>query len=674
MRLRFWGLLAPLALLAGCNSNEEKSGASAPTSQAVAATQIDGDYLATGGDGTNWAAIGFNYYEQRYSPLDAVNRGNVSNLGIAWTADLPEGEVPHSTPIAADGKIYITTPRSRVFAFDGASGKQLWSFNPGLAQPKAGADTSDVGNQGLAIWKGRLYLATLDGQLIALDAITGAQLWRVQTGGEAGTYRITSTPRIVKNMVIIGSGRAGSGGRGYVSAYDTTDGTLRWRFYSVPSPGGTPDKASSDAVLGTAAQTWAPTSLAGAAGGFVTDAITYDPDLDRLYVGVGAGPGSDGNGGDRLFLSSIIALDPSDGEFLWQFQETPGARPSFGASQPFVLADLPVPTPAPTPTGQASPPASPQASPSPSPTTQPSPQPVRKVLMQASDNGFFFVLDRQNGKLLSATPLFDRQSWTEGYDLSTGRPLKRAPSVGGAEKSSAARSLASAETPRPNFPPVDPQRAPRWMSFNPMTGLVYFTLPRYADPAQDDEGEQTTPAPIGPRWTPEGAKIVAFDPVAGEIRWSRDLSAPRNGGPLSTAGGLVVIGTGIGRFVALDAMTGETLYNRDLGSGIVAAPSTFLIDGEQYFAVLTGLGGEYDWAAPESQPVAMLEGEPTGYTPGWLLRVPSKPRLVLLKLGANGQVAAVPGPAPSPTPQPTPDVAATPTTAPGAGTTEPRRR
>ena len=715
MRITWLGLLAPLLLLGGCDFNKDSQDKGAPTPQAaVAATQIDGDYLTTGGDGTNWAAIGFNYYGQRYSPLDAIDRANVGRLGVAWSADLPAGEVPQSTPIAADGKIYVTAPRSRVFAFDGATGKQLWSFDAGLTQPAEGRMAGGIGNQGLAIFKGRLYLATLDGQLIALDAITGAQLWSVQTGGTAGTYRITSTPRVVKNMVIIGSGRAGPGGRGYVSAYDATDGALRWRFYTVPGPDGTPDKASSDAVLGTAAQTWGgiggSTGRGASAGGFVTDAISYDPDLDRLYVGVGAGPADAAGAGDRLFLSSIIALDPDDGEFLWQYQETPGARPAYGASQPFVLAELPMPraaSPAAAKTPGATPASArptPSAAPCPSlaapagpkgdairrdladcraranANASPRPVPRRKVLLQASDNGFFFVIDRMSGKPIAATPLFAQPGWTDGYDLATGRPVRIGPADASAKTTQIARSLAPVAAPRPLFPPVDALRAPRWMSFNPGTGLAYFTLPSYAErkpaePAPDAAGDAPPPAP---QWSPDGARLIAFDPVAGEIRWSRDLTAARNSSPLSTAGGLLFVGTGIGRFVALDAATGAVLFNRDLGSGMAGAPSSFLVGGEQYVAVLTGLGGGFDWPAPaagldgSATPIRTDDGKAgktssaakTPSAAGYWLRVPSVPRLVLMRLGADGRIAPVPRPVPSPTAQAAPTPAASPASEP----------
>ena len=675
MRIQWLGLLAPVILLAGCDFSQDDKDKAAPSPPAeVAATQIDGDFLTTGGDGTNWAAIGFNYYEQRFSPLSAINRSNVEQLGVDWTVDLLPGQVPQSTPLAVDGKIYITAPRSRVVAFDAATGEQLWSFNAGLAQPGEGQKVTGVGNQGLAIWKGRLYVGTLDGQLIALDAITGAQLWSIQTGTATGQYRITSAPRIVKNMVIIGSGRAADGGRGYVSAYDTTDGALRWRFYTVPKSDGAVDQSSSDAVLGTARQTWGGAALGAAAGGYVTDAVTYDPDLDRLYVGVGAGPGTAPDGGDRLFLSSIVALNPDDGEFLWHYQETPGGRPAYGANQPFVLADLPVRAPQPkaTPTPGSTP--SPAAAPTAQPTTAPA---NRKVLLHASDNGFFFVIDRTNGKLISATPLFDQQRWADGYDLQTGRPLQPGqpgsaaqasnnPSSDAAPASRNARQQ-TATTGRPAFPLVDPARAPRWMSFNPQTGLIYFTLPKYSAQASGETtaGSDASTDAKQPRWSRDGAKIVAFDPVTATVRWQRDLSVAQNGSPLSTAGGLVFLGTGIGRLVALDAATGETLYNQDLGSGILSAPSTFLIEGVQYIAVTTGFGATFDWPAPQSargNGESAADDSDASEPAGWLLRVPARARLVMLRIGGSTQLPAVPRarPSPVPTPQSTPGSAPSP--------------
>lgn len=668
MRYQWIGLIAAALLLAGCDfTKEEDKGA--PTAQApVAATQIDGDYLTTGGDGSNWAAIGFNYYEQRFSPLDDINRSNVGDLGVAWAADLPGGEVPQSTPIVADGKIYIATPRSRVFAFDAASGEQLWTFNPGLAQPEAGQTARGPGNQGLAIWKGRLFLTTLDGQLIALDAITGAQLWSSQTGADAGDFRITSTPRVVKNMVIIGSGRpanSSSGARGYVSAYDVSDGALRWRFYTVPKADGTPDNTSSDAVLGTARQTWGGSALGAAAGGYVTDAVTYDPDLDQLYIGVGAGSSlGEAVSGDRLFLSSIVALDPDNGEYLWHYQETPGSRPGFGADQPFILADLPMPTQTPDNEVAAAAQPAPKAGPTGAPTA-PAPPAMRKVLLHASDNGFFFVIDRRSGKLVSATALFDQPAWTGGYDPATGRPERAGLETSDSPSSQIARGLKSVPAPRPAFPPVRASRPVRWMSFSPQTGLVYFELPNYVAEERDDPDVDTSDGiaiPAIPSYRIEGARIIAFDPVAGEIRWSRDLIASRNGAPLTTAGRLLFLGTGIGRFVALDAETGATLYNRDLGSGMAGAPSTFRVGGVQYVAVLTGLGGVFETGGPRigGQSADTAEQDAAAM----LLRVPARPRLVLMRLGANGRLDGTPAPVPSPTPMPSSTSAATPASEP----------
>lgn len=712
MQLQWLGLLAPALLLAGCDFTRDDRDKAAPTPQAtVAATQIDGDYLKTGGDGTNWAAAGFNYYEQRYSPLSQIDRSNVGRLGIAWTADLPDGEIPQSTPIAVDGKIYLTTPRSRVFAFDAASGEQLWSFGSGLDQPDgtaASANAVGKGNQGIAIWKGRLFLGTLDGQLIALDAITGAQLWAVKTGGDGADNVLTAPPRVVKNMVIVGSGDSARGARGYVSAYDVSDGTLRWRFYTVPKGEGPPDKASSDAVLQTAVQTWGGAVLGAAAGGRVTDAITYDPDLDRLYIGVGPGTPTApaaapalglapaGKAGDRLFLSSVVALDPDNGEYLWHYQETPGGQPAFGADQPFVLAELPVSRP--QPKARAATQAAPKARPDPNdpdaaPTGQPAAVAMRKVLLHASDNGFFFVIDRVDGTLISATALYDGARWTQGFDPLTGRPVPAQTSAPVSASAKAAKpAAAAAQPPRAIFPPVRPDRPARWMSFNPQTGLVYFQLPRFTEvrasqPTAAPANGPRPAAPLPPRMAIGGARIVAFDPVAGAVRWSRDLTAGRNGAPLSTAGGLLFFGTGIGRFVALDAQTGATLFNRDLGSGIAAPPSTLRVGGAQYVAVLTGMGGgfavaadmaENDGAAPRASSAkdrvsakdrisAKDRAGKSAPSSGLLLRVPARPRLLLLRLGASGALPG--GPVPTPRPSPTPLLPESgPGTGPGTGT------
>ena len=345
--MRIVGLLLAAALLAGCSvrvvGDEDKSS----TTSGVGV--VDAALLTTGGDGSDWAMTGFNYTEDRFSPLTQINAGNVGGLGLAWYADMPDARGQEATPIVIDGKLFVTGPWSKVFAFDAVSGKPLWQFDPKIDKAKGVEACCDVVNRGVAAWKGRLYLGTLDGRLIALDALTGKQDWSVQTTDNAKPYTITGAPRVFKDLVVIGSGGAEFGVRGYVTAYDAATGVKKWRFYTVPNPTGAKDGEASDAVLQAKANaTWSQNGGSwheSGGGGTVWDSIVYDAELDQLYLGVGNGTpwnhGIRSNGqGDNLFLSSIVALKPETGEYLWHYQETPGETWDFTATQPINLATL----------------------------------------------------------------------------------------------------------------------------------------------------------------------------------------------------------------------------------------------------------------------------------------------------------------------------------------------
>lgn len=578
-------------------------------------TNIDGDYLTSGGDGSNWAATGYSYKEQRFSPLDQIGKDNVGELGIAWYADLPDARGQEATPIVVDGKLYVTTAWSKVFAYDVRTGKELWSFDPDVPREVAVHACCDVVNRGVALWKGRLFFGTLDGRLIALDALTGAQLWSVQTTPTDKPYTITGAPRVVKGKVIIGNGGAEYGVRGFVSAYDVNDGTLKWRFYTVPNPDGLPDGAASDAVLQSAAiKTWSADGewKTSGGGGTVWDAIVYDPELDQLYLGVGNGnPWNHGQRsageGDNLFLSSIVALDPDTGKYLWHYQETPGETWDFTATQPIILADMLV-----------------EGKP-------------RKVLMQAPKNGFFFVIDRTDGSLISAEPFINGVNWATGYDPDTGRPIENPD----------ARFY---KTGKPFLAMPGAIGAHNWqpMSYSPKTGLVYipaqYVAMGYLPPeiglydrkplgfnvGADNEGISLPDddSAIKAAVAATTGQLVAFDPVTGKARWTVDYPTPWNGGTLATAGGLVFQGTAMGEMHGYDADTGELLWSYDVQSGVLGAPSTFLIDGEQYIAFLTSKGGVYPLVAGR----AGARSNP----------IPNIPRLVVMKLGGTVKLPTLP--------------------------------
>ncbi|MBY0422646.1 MAG: PQQ-binding-like beta-propeller repeat protein, partial [Parvularculaceae bacterium] len=363
------GMAAAAALaLAGCGD--------APKSVAV----IDGAAVITQAPG-DWLSYGKGYDEQRYSPLTDIDRTSVSRLGLAWSASFDTNRGQEATPLVADGVLYVTTAWSKVYAFDAATGAALWSFDPEVDGAVGFSACCDVVNRGVALWKGRVYVGALDGRLIALDAKTGKPVWSVVTVDQTKPYTITGAPRVVKGKVLIGNGGGEYGVRGYLSAYDSASGKLVWRFYTTPNPKGEADGAASDRVMAArGAATWGEGLWRqSGGGGTVWDSMAYDPELDLLYFGVGNGSPwnhreRSGGVGDNLFLSSIVAVDPDTGAYRWHYQTTPAESWDYTATQHIILADMAI-------DGVR-----------------------RKVLMQAPKNGFFYVLDRTTGKLLSATP------------------------------------------------------------------------------------------------------------------------------------------------------------------------------------------------------------------------------------------------------------------------------
>ncbi|MDM8011849.1 MAG: PQQ-dependent dehydrogenase, methanol/ethanol family [Parasphingorhabdus sp.] len=561
----------------------------------------------------DWSNIGFDAKEQRYSPLEQINSGNVDKLGIAWFKDLPDARGQEATPIEVGGKLYISTAWSKVFAYDAKTGEEIWSYDPGVDGAKAVDACCDVVNRGVAINRGKLFFGTIDGRLIALDANTGARLWETQTTDNSKPYTITGAPRVVKNMVIIGNGGAEFGVRGYVSAYDTRDGNLKWRFYTVPNPEGKPDGAASDEIFAkAAAATWSDGEWKeSGGGGTVWDSIVYDEELDQLYFGVGNGnPWNhglrSGGEGDNLFLSSIVAVNPDTGKYLWHYQETPAESWDYTATQHIIQAEMPI-------DGK-----------------------MRKVLYHAPKNGFFFVIDRIDGTLISAEPFVQGINWATGYDLETGRPIENPD----------ARFY---KTGKPFVAIPGALGAHNWhpMSYNPNTGLVYIPaqqIPQgYAVPVSEiDKKRERLGFNVGVDWSvaqlPDDkdvykaaiaattGQLVAFNPKTGKVEWTVDYPAAWNGGTMTTAGNLVFQGTSTGFFKAYSADKGEELLSLPMQSGIVSAPSTYMVDGEQYIAFLTSKGGAFPLVA--------------GVAGGVTRQVPNIPRLVVLKL--NGQAKLPP--------------------------------
>jgi quinohemoprotein ethanol dehydrogenase len=552
----------------------KRTGLVALAALAVAGCQrgVDGARIEKAAPG-EWLSYGRTYDEQRFSPLDQVNRQTIGKLGVAWWTSFDTDRGQEATPLEADGVLYTTTAWSKVFAFDARTGKALWAYDPKVPGEKGFNACCDVVNRGVALWKGRVYVGTIDGRLIALDAKTGKPAWSVQTTDPKLPYTITGAPRIAKGMVLIGNGGAEYPVRGYLSAYDAATGALKWRFQMTPNPTGAADGAASDPIMKTlAAPTWSEGEWKKMGGGATPwDAITYDPKTDLIYTGTGnAGPWSDtirtGGKGDNLFAASIVALHADTGAYAWHYQTTPRDAWDYDAVQHLMVADLAI-------AGQP-----------------------RHVVMQANKNGFFYVLDAASGKLLSAEK-FEPVDWAEKVDLKTGRPVEAAGSRYGADKESHQRSGALGGH---NWQP---------MAFNPTERLVYIpaALSRgsYADPkdfhfvegawntgmrrgAMGPAAAKTLPPPTT-RERPIG-ELVAWDPAAGKARWR--IASPQSwtGGVLATGGGLVFHEAGH-EFAAFDAATGQPLWTYDTGAPAIAPAMTYELDGVQYVALMVGYGG-----------------------------------------------------------------------------------
>lgn len=537
--------------------------------KAVTAAVDGASIKANTATSNDWPTIGLDYAETRFSKLNQITAANVGKLGLVWSYPLESSRGVEATPLVVDGIMYVTASWSVVHAIDARTGKRLWSYDPKVDREKGYKGCCDVVNRGVALWKGKVFVGVYDGRLVALDAVTGKVAWEKDTVvSKEHSYTITGAPRVFNGKVIIGNGGAEYGARGYITAYDAETGNQAWRWFTVP---GDPSKPFEDESMAAAAKTWDPAGKywVNGGGGTVWDTITFDPDLNMVYIGTGNGSpwarnARSPSGGDNLYLASLVALNADTGKYIWHYQQTPGDNWDYTSTQPMILADL---------------------------TIDGAP---RKVILHAPKNGFFFVVDRTNGKFISAKNFVD-VNWATGYDAS-GRPIE----------------AADARTDKPYDMIPGPYGAHNWhpMSFNPQTGLVY--LPAQNIPVrvvEDKKWKHNENAPgkphggvgwnIGfnfdaepPKSKPFG-RLLAWDPVKQKEAWRAEYVAPWNGGTLTTAGNLVFQGSADGRFIAYNATTGEKLWEKPVGSGVVAAASTFMIDGKQYVSIAVGWGGVY---------------------------------------------------------------------------------
>jgi quinohemoprotein ethanol dehydrogenase len=513
----------------------------------------------------SWLTYGKSQSEQRYSPLKQIDTSNVKRLGLAWSYVLGAGGgAQEATPLVWNNTIYGITSWSVVFAVDARTGQQVWRWDPEINQSAVRAVTGNIVNRGVALYNGMIIAPGIDGRLFALNALTGKPVWETRVAYPQDGYYMTMAPRIAGNKVIIGvSGGDRGETRGYFDAYDATTGQRSWRFYTVP---GDPSKPYENEAMRAAAKTWGGDFYTKGGGGAVWDGFAYDPDANLVYVGTGnAEPWIEkfrgARGVDNLYTCSILAVDLTSGQLKWYFQTVPNDNWDFDSVQQLMLLDLTI-------NGR-----------------------TRKVLTQASKNGFFYALDRVSGQFISGAP-FVKVNWARGLDDS-GRPMVNPEAYYDLEPLAVYPTGGGAH----NWSP---------MSFNPNTGLVYipasYTSYTYQAAEEYKKGSNGTvrtaaeprqikaPA-IGPT-APEGVRggLQAWDPVRQRLVWRADGGGGIGGGTVTTGGNLVFHVTNDGRFLAYSADKGEKLYELQIGRTGMAPPITYEIDGTQYVAFTGGLG------------------------------------------------------------------------------------
>ena len=570
--------------------------------ECFAATRIDDAALKDESNTEEWLAYGRTHSEQRFSPLTQIDATNVGQLKVDWYRDLPEDTGLVATPLVANGVMYFVGSRNVVRAVSATSGELIWQYDPKVTEHAGNRLRVSFlhGSRGVALWHDKVYVGTADGRLIGIDASNGKEIWSVMTVDPDQALYITGAPKVFKGKVLIGNGGTENGpARGYVTAYDAETGKQVWRFYIVP---GNPADGFENPAMEMAAKTWTGEWWKYGGGGSAWHGFTYDPEFDALYIGTGNGapwnrkirsPG----GGDNLFLCSIVALDPDTGAYRWHYQTTPGESWDYNSNMDIVLADLKI-------DGR-----------------------VVKAILHAPKNGFFYVIDRSNGKLISAEP-FAETTWASKIDLATGRPVE----VPGARYENGSAVVTPGPFGAHNWPS---------MSFNPSTGLAY--IPTIHQSHVYTDKEVNLPKWVPPNWkttkptegmgvdstkivgTPTGT-LQAWNPVTHKQVWEVPLPAAWNPGTLTTAGDLVFQGRADGQFAAYHAATGKELWRFPMGLGISAPPITYSIKGRQYVALLVGWGSAY--AALGQEEAASL---------GWAYGLQTR-RLVVFSLQGAAQL------------------------------------
>lgn len=541
---------------------------------ATAVVESEGDWLASHSDDAGvWLSDGRTYAAQRYSPLTQINAGNVDKLGIAWYDDYDTYRGIEATPLYADGVLYNILAWNITIAYDARTGERLWTFDPEVPREMGRYACCEPVSRGLALWEDKVIIATLDGRVMALDRATGAPIWSTQTFDHEMPYTITGAPRVFDGKVVVGQSGGDLGVRGFAIALDVDTGAELWKFYLTSNPTGEPDGAASDPVMPMVRETWSDdgmwTELGGGANAW--DSIAYDPELDLVYIGTGNGSPlawqhRSNSEGDNLFICSIVALNASDGSYAWHYQMVPEEDWDYTCTSSIVSADLEI-------EGE-----------------------MRKVIMQAPKNGFFYVLDRATGEVISAET-YVKVNWARGIDPATGRPLINPETHYGTD---------------PVLVYPGPGGAHNWfpMGYSPRTKLAYFPAYQSGMVYALDPDFEPTPFRSNAGWggysgealekrqqlmeqanADEKAWLVAYDPVRQRIAWRNELPRHGNGGVMITASDLVFEGTTHQTFAAFDARTGSQLWSFPIQSSPVAGPITYELDGEQYVAVNAGWGG-----------------------------------------------------------------------------------
>ncbi len=561
-----WVLIGTTALaLAGCQPSDRPQPDQPKSSAAAAAAHAK---LLDTASGDDWPGFGRTYGEQHYSPLDQINPGNVEQLGLMWAHDLGDG-ASNTGPIEVDGTLYLANRSSLVHAIDVKTGKELWQFDPKAQEASGYRNRQSWGSRGISWWNGKVYVGTMDGRLIAVDAKTGKQVWSVLTVEPGDNVRyISAAPRLFNGKIIVGHGGAdsGPGVRGYVTAYDAETGKQLWRFYTVPGQPG----VDNDETTKMAANTWAGEWWKFGGGGCAWNAMAYDPETDTVIIGTGNGYPwnhrirSEGKG-DNLFLSSIVALDGKTGAYKWHYQTVPGETWDYNNTMDIEFADLMI-------DGK-----------------------MRKVLLNAPKNGFFYVIDRITGELISAKP-FAKVTWASHIDMKTGRPVENP----GQRYENGTTSMV--------WPSLVGAHGWLPMAFSPRTNLVYLPTVELAN-AWDDKGidykkwqqPKNNIGDVGANaeyypdaGSPFGTSYLqAWDPVTQKQVWKVPTPGPFSGGVVATGGGLVFQGSLDGRFKAYSEKDGKVLWSFDAGAPVLAPPISYSVAGKQYVTVITGIGNSH---------------------------------------------------------------------------------